>query len=50
MIDRILEVAGLRFGCLLIEIAITISPGTSINGYGKKIARFDYWITQGGQS
>ena len=38
MIDRVSEVAGLRFGRSLIEIAITIFPWMSITGYGIKIA------------
>lgn len=39
MTDRVLEVARLRFGRSLIEIAITIFPYMSITGYGIKITR-----------
>lgn len=52
MTDRILEVAGLQFRCLVIEIAITISSRTSINGYGTRLLYWiskiavDYWITR----
>ena len=38
-IDRVLELAGLRFGRSLIEIAITIFPWTRITAYGIKIAQ-----------
>ena len=39
MIDSVLEVADLRFGRSLIEVAIIIFPWMSVTGYGIKIAR-----------
>ncbi len=39
MIDRVLEVAGLRFGRSLIKVGITIFPWMSITVSGIKIAR-----------